>query len=427
MQHEPLQNVVLLHDAVSGEEKDFLGECVPGVSWAGVRQRKENTMRDDTPIRADAGTPRRKRNPKGVYEKVPGSGQWWARYADATGRIRRERAPSKAAALQIYQRRKTEVLQGRKLPESLRTRLVSFAEIARDALAHSKAHKRSYADDVTRMEPLLARFRDRAADSITAQELEQFLAQTAENNEWAPATINRYRALISLVFRLAIESGKVKENPARLVKHRQENNGRVRWLSAEEEVRLRAVISATCPEHMSELELALNTGLRLGEMYGLTWENVSLPRRVLTVPRSKNGEMRHVALNASALAALAELRKRSDGTGPAIRNIKGEALASPRHWFEPAMKRAKISNFSWHCLRHTFASRLVMIGIDLRTVQELMGHKSIQMTVRYSHLTPRHTLAAVDRLARSVTESSTDTITSTEAPEPISGDASYLH
>jgi integrase len=78
------------------------------------------------------------------------------------------------------------------------------------------------------------------------------------------------------------------------VKHRQENNSRVRWLSPEEEVRLRAVISETCPEHMPELDLALNTGLRLSELYGLVWESVNLPRRVLTVPRAKNGEMRHV-------------------------------------------------------------------------------------------------------------------------------------
>jgi integrase len=156
---------------------------------------------------------------------------------------------------------------------------------------------------VIRMEKLLNRFRDRAADSITPQELEQHLAQTAEESDWAPATVNRYRALVSLVFRLGIESGKVKENPARLVKPRQENNALVRWLSAEEEVRLRAAISATCPEHMPELELALNTGLRLGELYGLDWENVNLARRVLTIPRPKNGEMRQMLEGTITVAA----------------------------------------------------------------------------------------------------------------------------
>jgi site-specific recombinase XerD len=364
-------------------------------------------------------------NPRGVFEKVPGSGVWWVRHADAMGRIRREKAGTKSAALTLYRKRKTESLQRKKLPESLRSPLVSFAELATDALAYSKAHKRSYDDDVIRMARLLTRFRERAADSITAQELEQHLAQTADESNWAPATVNRYRALISLVFRLGIESGKVKENPARLVKHRQENNSRVRWLSAEEEVRLRAVILEICPEHMPELDLALNTGLRLGELFGLVWENVNLGRRVLTVPRAKNGQMRHVPLNGPALAALAQLRERGYGTGPVIRNAEGGPLNGPRYWFEPAIRDAKIRRFSWHCLRHTFASRLVMAGVDLRTVQELMGHKSIQMTVRYSHLTPRHTLAAVERLAEGASESPTDTKISTEVEGRIPQEAPH--
>ena len=362
-----------------------------------------------------------------MFEKVPGTGVWWIRYADAMGRIRREKAGPKSSALVLYRKRKTESLQGKKLPENLRAPMVSFADLAREALAYSKANKRSYGDDVNRMEKLLSRFRDRAADSITPQELEQHLAQTAEQNEWAPATINRYRALISLVFRLGIESGRVKENPARLVKHRQENNARVRWLSAEEEVRLRAAVSATCPEHIPELDLALNTGLRLGELYGMDWENVNLARRVLTIPRPKNGEMRHVPLNGPAMAALDELQKRTDGIGPVIRNADGGALASPRYWFEPAVKRAKLRSFSWHCLRHTFASRLVMAGVDLRTVQELMGHKSIQMTVRYSHLTPKHTLAAVELLAGAVTVVPTDTKTSTEQKDQISAETVHIN
>lgn len=354
---------------------------------------------------------------RGIYEREPGSNIWWIRYADATGRIRREKAGTKGAAIKLYQKRKTEVLQGKKLPENLRAPLVGFAELTKDALAYSKAHKRSYGDDVIRMEKVLATFRGRSAESITPRELERFLAENAEENDWAPATINRYRALLSLVYRLGIESGKVKENPARLVKHRQENNARVRWLSNEEEVRLRTYIQNTCPEHIPELDLALHTGMRLGEMYSLTWENVNMSRKVLTIARSKNGETRHVPLNATALFALGELRKRSEGAGSVVRNLDGEPFAGPRYWFEPALPKAKIRRFSWHCLRHTFASRLVMAGVDLRTVQELMGHKSIEMTVRYSHLAPKHTLAAVERLTATESVNSTGTTTSTSTSD----------
>ena len=110
-----------------------------------------------------------------------------------------------------------------------------------------------------------------------------------------------------------------------------------------------------------------------------------------------------------------------------IHNLQGEPLAGPRHWFEPAIGRAKIRAFSWHCLRHTFASRLVMAGVDLRTVQELMGHKNISMTVRYSHLTPKHTLAAVELLAGAIPEVPTSNRTSTVATEQLSTVPQYTH
>ena len=100
-----------------------------------------------------------------------------------------------------------------------------------------------------------------------------------------------------------------------------------------------------------------------------------------------------------------------------MRNVEGEPVLGPRYWLEPALPKAKVRNFSWHCLRHTFASRLVMAGVDLRTVQELMGHKNIEMTVRYSHLTPKHTLTAVQRLTATDSTNSTGTRTSTGTSE----------
>jgi site-specific recombinase XerD len=133
--------------------------------------------------------------------------------------------------------------------------------------------------------------------------------------------------------------------------------------------------------------------------------------------------MRHVPINRAALCALLELRKRGDGTQGVIRNANGMPLSDPRHWFETAVRMAKIRGFSWHCLRHTFASRLVMAGVGLRTVRELLGHKSIAMTVRYSHLSPAHTLAAVERLA----ETPTDTRTSTAANEQSQGGLTHIH
>jgi site-specific recombinase XerD len=351
-----------------------------------------------------------------VFEKVTGSGDWWICYWDAQGRKRREKAGTKGNAIDLYRKRKTEALQGKKLPEKLRRATVTFADIARDALAHSKAHKLSYRNDAGRMETLLAWFRERPVDAITAQDIERRFGQ----QKWTAATTNRYRALLSLTYRLAIRNGKVKENPARLVQHRFEDNARIRFLSADEEAGLRKAIESKRPEHMAEFDLALNTGLRLSEQYSLTWANVSVVRRVLTIPRSKNGSTRHVPLNHTALCALKRLSERTGDTG----FVCGGAPGS-RRWFEPALEDAKISDFSWHCLRHTFASRLVMAGVDLRTVQELLGHKTIAMTVRYAHLAPKHTLAAVEKLD-AAPENSTDTTTDTVATEPFTPETVVL-
>jgi site-specific recombinase XerD len=349
----------------------------------------------------------KRRSPRGIYEKTPGV--WYIRYVDAQGRFRREKAGTKGIAIDLYRKRKVEALVGKKLPEKLRRPTVTFAEIAKDALAYSKGNNAgsSYRCDAGRMEVLLGWFREYPAESITAHDIErQFRRQ-----EWAPATANRYRALLSLTYRLGIRNGKVKENPARLVAHRLEDNARIRFLFADEETALRKSIEQRCPERMSEFELAVNTGLRLSEQYGLLWENVSIPGRTLTIPRSKNGTMRHVPLNQAAIKALETLRKQN----LASVSVCGGA-GEPRRWFEPVLKDAKVANFSWHCLRHTFASRLIMAGVDIRTVQELLGHKTIGMTVRYSHLAPKHTLAAVERLD-APSETPTDTTTDTRILE----------
>lgn len=345
---------------------------------------------------------------RGVYERVPGSGIWWVRYIDSQGRLRREKAGTKGMAIDLYRKRKVQALEGKKLPERLRRPNVNFAEIARDALTYSKVNKTAttYRCDSGRMKVVLDWGRDYPADSIAAKDIEyQFQKQ-----KWAPATANRYRALLSLTYRLAIRNGKVKENPARLVPHRLEDNARIRYLLVDEEAALRQAISADYPDRLAEFDLALNTGLRLSEQYGLAWDNVSIALRQITIPRTKNGSMRHVRLNQAATRALEILRKQH----PASKLVCGDAR-EPRRWFEAVLKVAQISNFSWHCLRHTFASRLVMAGVDIRTVQELLGHKTIAMTVRYAHLAPSHTLAAVERLT-GFAEIPTDTTTDTKPP-----------
>jgi len=109
-------------------------------------------------------------------------------------------------------------------------------------------------------------------------------------------------------------------------------------------------------------------------------------------------------LSAAALLALAELRRQQGNTEFVCGGVR-----SPRYWFETAVEAAQIEGFTWHCLRHTFASRLVMSGADLRTVAELLRDKTLAMVMRYAHLAPDHKFAAVERMASSFPDSKTDT------------------
>jgi site-specific recombinase XerD len=336
---------------------------------------------------------------KGIYEREAGSDVWWIRYADGSGRIRREKAGTKNAAITLYRKRKTEVLQGKKLPETLRSRIVRFSELAADARKYVEHTNRGQKIDIHRIDHLDKEFGNRAAE-IPIDELREWFT----SHHWSAGTWNRYKSVLSRIYRLGIENMKITGNPARLLKRQKEGDGRVRFLNQhdpKEEARLRKIIALRYPIKMPEFEIALNTGMRRSEQYSyINWAAVDLRRRDLFIPESKSGKSRHVPLNATALAAFQELHRATGGRDPifASRNV-GESLRGPRHWFEDAISEAGLRDFMWHDLRHTFASRLVMTGADFRTVAELLGHRTIQMTMRYAHLAPAHKQAAVDRLA----------------------------
>jgi integrase len=338
-----------------------------------------------------------KKNPQGVFEKVTGSGIYWIRYTMASGKRRSERIGSKAAAMRMYQLRKSQVWEGKKLPASVRMqRAVLFSELVEDMLSYSKTHKKSWDDDRHRSGKLLEKFKDEVAENITPQQFEKFL----DERQIKPATRNRYRALLKLMYRLAEESRKITTNPARLLRMKKEDNGRVRFLSTEEETKLRAAIPA---DRRVELDIALNCGLRLSEQYRTEWRHVDFENRILSVEDTKTSDTRHIPLNDAALAAFRALEKKKTGNSVFLR-VPGHGadsrtgVKSPREWFDDAVEKAKLEKITWHALRHTFASRLVMSAVDIRTVAELMGHKTIQMTMRYSHLAPQHKLDAVLKL-----------------------------
>jgi site-specific recombinase XerD len=339
---------------------------------------------------------------RGVFEKPKGSDIWWINYYDADGKRHREKIGKQSIAIEAYLHRRTEVREGKFAAPRVAT--LTFRKLADLAIADKRLRlaRRSWQKDEQRIKPVNDAIGEVSADRVTSGQIEAFLAKLRENKKCSGATANRYRSLISSVYSFGVRADKVRLNPVAKVRRYKESEHRIRFLDAEEEQALRAAVRAQSEEREAELDLALNTGIRRGEQFGLKWENVDLERGVLTV-KGKTGR-RHVRINATARAAIETLWRSSNGSAFVCPEARREDQDDWRHWFEDAVRTAKIDNFRWHDLRHTFASRLVMAGVDLSTVQKLLGHRSIVTTQRYAHLSEGHEQAAVDRLVLGVTQ-----------------------
>ncbi|MFH1438048.1 MAG: site-specific integrase, partial [Pseudomonadota bacterium] len=162
-------------------------------------------------------------------------------------------------------------------------------------------------------------------------------------------------------------------------------------LSSEEAERLIDSASVSL-KHM--ILVALNTGMRKSEILGLTWRDIDFSISTISIRDSKNGDGRKIPMNETVLATLSDLGRKENDEKVFLRP-GGQPVKSIRTAFENAVKRAGIDDFRFHDLRHTFASWLVMSGVDIKTVQELLGHKTFSMTLRYSHLSAQHKAEAV--------------------------------
>jgi integrase len=151
--------------------------------------------------------------------------------------------------------------------------------------------------------------------------------------------------------------------------------------------------------------LAVNTGLRRSELFHLRWEDVDLEAKWLTVhgASAKNGQTRRIPLNAEARSTLEAWRKLAkEDELRVFPGVGGDRLKRVDRAWRGLRKRAELTNFRFHDLRHHFASRLVQSGVPLNTVRELLGHADTTMVLRYAHLSPDHLAEAVEKVARSV-------------------------
>jgi site-specific recombinase XerD len=328
---------------------------------------------------------------RGLWEREPDV--WWIRYRDADGKLHREKVGRKSAARSVLNKRREDRRVGTKLPDNIRYEGVRFSELADAIEVYAERHHRDSRNVKSRLVRIRPDFDGRVADSIKPDEIDQWLTE----NTSTPATSNRYRALFSLMFREALRNGKVKSNPARLVRQKHEDNAVIRWLTDEEDRALRDAIKKHHAAHMPELDIAVGTGMRLSEQFGLTWGQVDFVRREVRLPRTKNGAGRSIPMNVNVQSAFTQLKQRVR----AAKKTDNVFAEFPRRWWEDALHKCGVSDFRWHDLRHTFCSRLAMNGVNLKVIQSLAGHKTIAMTARYAHLDDRALRSAVDGLESS--------------------------
>ena len=304
-----------------------------------------------------------------------------------------------------------------------------------------KATRRGRSTQVDRIRWAFKEFLQDQLAEITTGRIERW--RTSRNNQRhpssrknkavSPATVNQdVRALRAALSR-ATEWGLLTANPIGKVKQATvDENAVIRYLSADEEQRIRVALSdrdeerrarrasanawrrkrdheawpdyGVYTDYLTPLVLvALNTGLRRGELLQLLWRDVEVRQRVLTVrgEGAKTGQTRHIPLNTEIAKVLESWRPSNAEPGWLVFSAGGAATAAlkeVRKAWRGVLQKANVPSFRFHDLRHTFASKLVMAGVDLNTVRELLGHRKISMTLRYAHLAPEHKADAVERL-----------------------------
>jgi integrase len=368
---------------------------------------------------------------KGIYKR---SNVYWIRYAGLDGKVIYETSASTrfrdAEALLIQ--RKQAIKEG-KQPEIKRIANHTFKELSERYLEWVKGRQKSADTKGYIIKQMVQRFGSlplRRFNTVLTEQFQTDLIKRGLKN----SSCNKIMNVLKHMFAKAIEWEMVESETlkrVRKVKLLRDDGKRLRYLSKEE---CRALLDA-CDAHLKPIVIAaLNTGMRRGEILSLKWENVDLKHGFILLSDTKNGERREIPINQTLRTTLQNLTRRLDIPYLFYDSANGQPYKEVKHSFHSALKKATvekctrceyqraitkaepnqniacpscssettvhkgIQDFHFHDLRHTFASHLVMSGVDITTVKDLLGHKTLNMTLRYAHLAPSHRIKAVDLL-----------------------------
>jgi integrase len=330
----------------------------------------------------------------GKIFRDPKSGWYIADYHDSSGRRRRHQVAQDAREA----RDMLALLEGK----AVRDRCLDvkplkparFSEFAEEFLKYARTQMRAWKRYETSLGSLTPFFGNQLLTAIDAESIEKYKQRRVDKVE--PSTVNRDLQCLRRMFNLAIVWRYATENPVKFVKFFREKNSRVRYLTREEFNRL----LERCPESLKPMVIvAAHTGMRQGELLALRWAETDLENGFASINDPKNGSPRKVPLNHTSRELLCRLHDVSKAE-KVFCDGGGEPYCSRTlQWqFRRAVKEAKIENFRFHDIRHTCASWLAMAGVPLLAIKEILGHKDIRMTLRYSHLAPDQRVDAVKLL-----------------------------
>ena len=210
----------------------------------------------------------------------------------------------------------------------------------------------------------------------------------------SPATVKNYLAALSAMFSHCVSEWEwTQDNPVKRVKKPSVSNDRVRFLDDDERQRfLNACQESSNKQLYLCVILAMSTGMRQAELMELTWKDVDIKADFLLLNKTKNGNRRHVPLAGHGLELLKEHAKLRRIDTSLLFPSKKDPLKpiDLRRPFENAVKLANIDDFHWHDLRHCCASYLLMNGASLPEIAKILGHKTLAMVMRYSHMSNDH-------------------------------------
>lgn len=355
---------------------------------------------------------------RGLYKRQD---IWWCSYLAPSGKYVRESTRFKDynLAVDFLMKRKVDIMAGIE-PDVRKAVSYTFKDLAKEYVIWCE-RQRGFSRKKRFIKQLVDRFGDYPLKAFSTMECEKYQAERlAKGMRMSrvkvpggfieqflpnkPATVNRMVAVLKHCFHKGLQWDMLDEltyKKVQQVKQLEVNNTRLRFLTKEE---CHLLLNACSPHLKPIVTMALNTGMRRGEILGLTWDDIDLTHGFIFLTLTKNGERREIPINNTLRMVLESLPRRLDNGPVFFDPLTGNPFQDVRSSFESALKKAGIRDFKFHDLRHTAASHLVMGGVDLTTVSRILGHKDLKMTLRYSHLSPLHLTSAINVLDNALSE-----------------------